>query len=336
MKRIFCISLVVILAIVSNNANAQRQQLHVINTFHIGGQGRWDYITVGPVNNWLYVSHGTEVNVINKNTGDSVTAIPNTIGVHGIAFDTDDNKGFISNGKLNTVTVFDMNTNKILDQVPTGKNPDAIFYDPFSKKIITCNGHSENINVIDPVNDKVIDSVNVGGDPETAVSDNAGRIFINIEDKSEIAVVDAKNFTILDHWTIAPGENPTGLSIDIKTKRLFAGCKNMLVVINAMNGSVIDSLPIGKGCDGTAFDPSTGMIYASCGDGTLTAIREENADHFSIVENIFTKKGARTLSLDNSTHLIYLPVAEFEPLQPGQTGRAKTIDGTFKVLVVGK
>jgi YVTN family beta-propeller protein len=335
MKKIPSVLLIFIFAI-KFSAVAQQGHLHIINTFHIGGFGKWDYIQVGPVDNLLYVSHGTQVNIINKNTGDSVGVIQNTIGVHGIAFDVENNKGFTSNGRSNSITVFNMNTNKIINEIPAGKNPDAIFYDSFSKKIITCNGHSESISIIDPVNDKVIDSINVGGSPETAVSDGAGKLFINVEDKNEIVVVDAKNFTVLNHWSIAPGVSPTGLSIDINTKRLFAGCKNMLVIINAVDGSLINNLPIGKGCDGTAFDPATNIIYASCGDGTLTAIHEDDANKFTVIENALTKKGARTLSLDTATHLIYLPTAEFEPLEPGQTGRPKTKDGTFQVLVVGK
>jgi DNA-binding beta-propeller fold protein YncE len=332
MKKISC-ALLITCFFVSLNTEAQQ---HVINTFSVSGAARWDYISVGPVHDWVYVSHGTEVRVINKLTGDSVTVIPNTIGVHGIAFDAAHNKGFTSNGRINSVTVFDMNTNKVLDQIAAGKDPDAIFYEPFSKKIITCNGDGENISIIDPVTDKVVDSVDVGGDPETAVSDGAGKIFINLEDKSEIVAIDAKTFTVVDHWSIAPGNGPTGLSIDATAKRLFAGCRNVLMVINAENGAVIDSIPIGKGCDGTAFDNATKMIYASCGDGTITAVHEDNANKFTVAERIITKRGARTLALDKDTHHIYLPTAEYEPMQPGQTGRPKTKDGTFQILVVGK
>jgi YVTN family beta-propeller protein len=332
MKKIssFCI---IYILLTSLNANAQ---FAIINTFPIGGLGKWDYISVGPINDWLYISHGTQVNIINKNTGDSVGVIENTIGVHGIAFDTENKKGFISDGKLNAVTVFDMNTNKVLDQIPTGKNPDAIMYDAFSKKIITCNGHVNSLSIIDPVLDKVVDSVTLDGSPETAVSNDAGKLFINIEDKNEIVVVDTKTFKVLNEWSIVPGESPTGLAIDKKNNLLFSGCKSMLVVVNAVSGKVTGQLPIGKGCDGTAFDSVTKNIFASCGDGTLTVIHEEQGRRFIVLDNIITKKGARTLSLDEQTHRIYLPTAEFEPLQPGQTGRPKAKDGTFQVIVVGK
>jgi YVTN family beta-propeller protein len=311
--------------------------LHIIKTFHIASAGGWDYLEVGPVNDWLYVSHGTQVNILNKKTGDSVGVIENTTGVHGIAFDVANKKGFTSNGRLNTVTVFDMNTNKVLAQIATGQNPDAIIYEPFSKKIITCNGRSKNLSIIDPIKNIVIDSVAIGGKPETAVSDGMGKLYVNNEDKNEIVVVDTKIFKVLNHWSIAPGEGPTGLAIDKETKRLFAGCEKLLMVIDATNGSVVDKITIGDGCDGVAFDAATKNIYTSNGtDGTMTVIHEENASKFTVLENVVTKKSARTITLDNQTHLIYLPAADLEDLQPGQKGRPKMIPGTFQILVVGK
>lgn len=309
----------------------------IINTFYIASAGGWDYLEVGPVNNWLYVSHGTQVNILNKVSGDSVGVIENTIGVHGIAFDVANKKGFASNGRLNTVTVFDMTTNRVLAQIATGQNPDAISYEPFSKKIITCNGRSKNLSIIDPVSNMVTDSVDLGGKPETAVSDGMGKLFVNIEDKNEIVVVDTKTFKVLNHWSIAPGEGPTGLAMDKTTKRLFAGCDKLLMVIDATNGNVVDKITIGDGCDGVAFDAATKNIYTSNGgDGTLTVIHEESATKFVVLENVTTKKGARTIALDNQTHLIYLPTAEFEVAEPNQKGRPKMIPGTFQILVVGK
>ncbi len=311
--------------------------LQVINTFHIASAGGWDYLEVGPVNDWLYVSHGAQVNIINKKNGDSVGIIENTTGVHGIAFDVANKKGFTSNGRINTVTVFDMNTNKVLEQIATGQNPDAIMYEPFSKMIITCNGRSKNLTIIDPVQNKVIDSVDIGGKPETAVSDGMGRLFVNNEDKNEIVVVDTKTFKVLHHWSIAPGEGPTGLAIDKSTNRLFAGCEKLLMVVDATNGKVIDKITIGDGCDGVAFDPSTNTIFTSNGaDGTVTVIHEETANKFIVIDNIVTKKGARTITLDKQSHLLYLPTAEFEAAAPNQQGRPKMIPGTFQVLVIGK
>ena len=319
------------------NVTAQPQKgMHVINTFHIASAGGWDYLEVGPVHDWLYVSHGTQVNILNRKTGDSVGVIENTTGVHGIAFDVTTGKGFTSNGRLNTVTVFDINTNKVLAQIATGQNPDAIMYEPFSKKIITCNGRSKSLTIINPATNKVTDSVDIGGKPETAVTDGSGKLFVNNEDKSEIVVVDTKTFKVVNRWKIAPGEGPTGLSIDKDTKRLFAGCEKLLMVIDATTGKVVDKITIGDGCDGTAFDPATKNIYTSNGEGTLTVIHEDNPNKFTVVENVITKRGARTLVLDKTTHLIYLPTADFEPMAAGEKGRPKMKPGTFQVLVVGK
>ncbi len=310
--------------------------LHVTNTFHIASAGGWDYLEIGPVNDWLYVSHGTQVNILNKKNGDSVGIIENTTGIHGIAFDVANGKGYTSNGRLNNVYVFDMHSNKILASIATGLNPDAIMYEPFSKKIITCNGRSNNLSIIDPVQNKTTDSVNVGGKPETAVSDGNGKIFVNVEDKNEIVVVDSKTFKVLNHWSIAPGGSPTGLAYDAKTKRLFAGCENMLMVIDATNGKVVDKLTIGNGCDGVAFDPASKNIFTSNGEGTMTVVHETSADKYIVVENIVTKQGARTIALDKATGLLYLPTADFETMQPGEKGRPKMKAGTFQVLVVGK
>ncbi len=326
----------VVIFTITNLYAQQKTGLHVINTFHIASAGGWDYLEPGPVNDWLYVSHGTQVNILNKKTGDSVGVIENTTGIHGITFDVANGKGYTSNGRLNNVYVFDMNTNKVLATIATGENPDAIMYEPFSKKIITCNGRSKNLSIIDPQQNKVIGSVDIGGKPETAVSDGAGKIFVNNEDKNEIVVVDATTFKVINRWSIAPGEGPTGLAYDAATKRLFAGCEKLLMVIDATNGKVVDKITIGDGCDGVAFDAGTKNIYTSNGEGTLTVIHEESADKFIVIENIVTKKGARTIAIDKATGLLYLPTAEFDLKEMDQRGRPKMIPGTFQVLVIGK
>ena len=334
MKKTLFILSIALFAI--TQANAQKTGMHVIKTLHIASSGGWDYIEVGPVHDWVYVSHGSQVNVLNKTTGDSVAVIENTTGVHGIAFDMANSKGFTSNGRINTVTVFDMNTNKVLAQVPAGQNPDAIFYESFSKRIVTCNGRGKNLSFIDPVSNKVTDSVDVGGKPETAVSDGAGKLFVNVEDKNEIVAIDTKTFKVLNRWSIAPADGPTGLAYDAKTKRLFAGCDKLLVVLNAVTGKIVDTLKIGNGCDGVAFDPGTKNVFTSNGEGTITVIHEDNADKFTVVENIETKRSARTIALDKTTHMLYLPAAEFEAQDPNVKGRPKMKPGTFQVLVVGK
>ena len=335
-KKILFLSVICIIFSSNKLLAQQPTDLHLIKTFHIASPGGWDYLEVGPVNDLLYVSHGTQVNVLNKKTGDSVAVIENTTGVHGIAFDLAHKKGFTSNGRINTVTVFDIYTHKVLVQIPTGQNPDAIFYEPFSKKIITCNGRSKNLSIIDPVKNIVTDSVSVGGKPETAVSDDNGKIFVNVEDKNEIVAIDAKTFKVLNHWSIAPADGPTGLAYDKKSKRLFAGCDKLLVIMDATNGKVIATPAIGDGCDGVVFDADSKNIYTSNGEGTITVVKEENPDKFKVTGNIVTKKGARTIALDKATHFLYLPTAEFEPADPNQKGRPKMKAGTFQVLVIGK
>lgn len=314
-----------------------KKDFHIIKTFHIASPGGWDYIAVGPGNNRLYVSHGTQVNILDKTTGDSIGVIENTTGVHGIAFDKANGKGFTSNGRLNNVTEFDLKTNAVITQIATGENPDAILYEPFSKKIVTCNGRSKDLSIIDPVANKVIATVPVGGKPETAVSNEAGKLYVNIEDKSEIICVDMKTFAVEAHWPLSPAQEPTGLAIDRKTNRLFAGCGNkLLAIVNATDGKVIKTVSIGDGCDGAAFDAVTKNIFTSNGEGTLSVIHEKSGDDFEPAITVVTKRGARTIAVDEQTHLIFLPTADFEPQDPNVRTRPKMIAGTFQVLVVGQ
>jgi YVTN family beta-propeller protein len=340
MKKIFAPLFAIIVTGTVSDMQAQTGGFHVLKTFHIASPGGWDYIAVGPGNNRLYVSHGMQVNILNQTTGDSVGVIENTTGVHGIAFIPSLNKGYTSNGRLNNVTVFDLTTNAVLGQVATGENPDAIMYESFSKKIITCNGRSKDLSIIDPVENKVMATVAVGGKPETAVSDDAGKIFVNVEDKNEIVVVNAKTFTVENHWTLAPGDAPTGLAIDKKTNRLFAGCSDnkLLVVMDAGNGNIIDKITIGEGCDGVAFDAIHSNIFTSNGEGTLTLIHEQSASSFKVVETVITKRSARTLAIDEQKQMVYLPAADMEKPAAGSDPKArpKMIPGTFQVLVVGK
>jgi len=320
-------------------SGAYAQSYRVLRTIPASRMGGgWDYIAVCPVNDNIYVSHATQVNIINKNTGDSVGVIPNTTGVHGIAFAPEHGKGFTTNGRLNTVSVFDLTTNAVTAEIKTGENPDAIMYDAHSHRIYVCDGHSQDLTVIDPANNKVVKTVALGGKPETAVSDDAGHLYINIEDKSEIVMMDTRSYEITHRWKTGKGEEPSGLAIDKKTKRLFAGCgNNVLVVMDAENGKVIKELPIGDGCDGVAFDPELKNVFSSNGEGTLTVIHESTANDFEVAQNVATKKSARTIALDEKTHLVYLPAAEMMPPAPGENGRRRGIvPGSFCVLVVGK
>jgi DNA-binding beta-propeller fold protein YncE len=211
-------------------------------------------------------------------------------------------------------------------------------YEPFTKKIITCNGRSKNLSIIDPVSNKLVDSVAVGGKPETAVSNGTGKLYINIEDKNEIVVVDLKTLKIEAHWPLAPAEEPTGLVFDKSTNRLFAGCGNkFLAVVDAASGKVVQTLPIGDGCDGAGFDSGTKTIFTSNGEGTMSVFHEKSADKTEAVATVTTKRGARTIAVDEQTHLVYMPTAEFEKPDPAApNARPKMIAGTFQVLVIGQ
>jgi YVTN family beta-propeller protein len=311
-------------------AVAQSSGYHVTKTFKIASSGGWDYISVGP-DQRIYVSHGTQVNILDAKTGDSVGFVPNTTGVHGIAFAG--GKGYTSNGRLNTVTVFDLKTTAVLSQINAGQNPDAIMYDPYTKSIITCNGRSHDLTLIDAASGQVTGTIALDGKPETAVSDEAGKIYVNIEDKNKISCVNLKTKTVEASWPLG-AEGPTGLAIDVATKRLFAGCDQKLVVMDAGNGNVVATLPIGNGCDGVGFDSGLKLVFASCGEGKLTVIKEETASSFTVVDNVPTKRSARTCAVNQQTHEVYLPASDTEPGAPGE--RPKQIPGTFGVVVVGK
>jgi YVTN family beta-propeller protein len=315
-----------------------KKKFHIVKTFPVLSDGGWDYLIVGPANNRLYVSHGTRVNILDKMTGDSIGVIENTIGVHGIAFDKVLNKGFTSNGGLNTVTVFDLNTNQVIAQIATGQNPDAILYEPYSKQIITCNGTSNDLSILDPLENKLVATIPVGGKPETAVSNQSGLLFVNIEDKNEIVVVNLKTNKIESHISLAPGEEPTGLAFDKKANRLFAASGNkFLMVVNASTGAITNKLAIGEGCDGVALDTGTKNIFTSNGEGTMSVFHQLSADTYEMVETAITKRGARTITVDEETHLVYLPTADFEKeLVPVPKSRPTRIPGSFQVLVMGQ
>jgi YVTN family beta-propeller protein len=314
---------------------------HVIKTFHVGGQGWWDYIAVNSSQKRIYVSHGTQVNILNEVTGDSIGIIPNTEGVHGIAFANPFHKGYTSNGRSNTVSVFNLKDNKVLKQINTGKNPDAIMYDPYSRKIFVCDGRSNEATVIDPSGDTVVAAIDLNGKPEAAVSDNKGNVYVNIESKSEIVKINMKNYKIEDRWKIGKGESPSGLAIDAKNGILFSGCDNkLMIILSVKDGKVLAELPIGEGCDGVVFDNEYMDAFSSNREGTLTEVHEDSPEKFHVVANIPTKLGARTSAIDEDTHNLFLPTADFEPA-PAPTAdvphpRPKVIPGSFEVLEVGK
>jgi DNA-binding beta-propeller fold protein YncE len=329
--------LLAISLLITGAAIAQKNNYKVTKIFHIKSPGWWDYIRVN--DGKVYVSHGTQVNILDEKSGDSVGVIPDTKGVHGIAFDNKLNRGFTSNGALNNVTVFDLKTNQIITQVSTGAGPDGIMYEPFTKYIITNDGHGKSLSFIDPSQNKLVDSVDLQGKPEEAVSDGKGKLFVNLEDKNEIAVIDLKNFKIIHRWSLAPGEGPSGLAMDTKTNRLFSACSDskLLEVVDATNGKIIAKLPIGAGCDGTVFDDKNKLIFAPAGrDGNITVYKEKSANEYESEGIIETKKGARTIAIDQKNGSLFLPTAEFGAPDPQNPRRPQMLPGTFQVLVVNK
>ncbi len=314
-------------------AKAQNTKpLEIVKTFAVSGNGGWDYLSVHAGK--LYVSHGMQVNIIDESTGAAIGIIPNTIGVHGIAFADQLNLGFTSNGRLNNLTVFDLKTNTFLDSIAVGENPDAIMFEPFTKKIVTCNGRSKDLSFVDPATKKVVATILVGGKPETAVADGKGKLFVNIEDKSEIVAIDLAAMKVVANWPITPGEEPTGLAFDSKNNRLFVGCNKLLMVVDATNGKVVSQITIGDGCDGVAFNNRTRTIYTSNGEGTVTSIHQESADKYSLEGNYPSKKGARTIAINEEKNTVYLPVADYDPVEKMSNGRPKLVPDSFKVLVM--
>lgn len=331
-----------VLCFVSPLLIAQDPGLHVTNTYKIGGEGWWDYLTIEPASRHLFISRGTHVMVIDADSGKVLGDIPDTRGVHGIALDPDNGRAFTSNGREGTVTIFDLNTFKTIDKVKdVGTNPDAILFDPATKRIFTFNGGSHDTTALDAASGKVLGKIPLGGKPEFGVSTGEGEIFVNIEDKSELVVFDPKDLKVKSRWPLAPCESPSGLAMDFKNRRLFAGCENkMMAVINADTGKVITTLPIGQGVDANRFDPDTQLAYASCGDGSLTVAHEDSPDKFSVVQSVATARGARTMTLDPKTHQIYLVTTKFGP-PPAATAdnprpRPTMLPDSFVVLVVGK
>jgi YVTN family beta-propeller protein len=310
----------------------------VLARMKLGGDGGWDYLSVDAPRHHLFVSRGDRVLVVDMAQARQVGTIADTPGVHGIAVAQDLGRGFTSDGKAASVTAFDLATLKTVAVIKgTGLNPDAIVYDTASHHVLTLNGKSSSASVIDPATNAVIATIALPGKPEFAVSDGAGHVYVNIEDKSELVQIDSAKNTVLNTWPLAPCESPSGLAIDRQLHRLFSVCDNQkMAVLDADNGHLVATLPIGDGPDAVVFDDAASMIYSSNGEsGTITAIHEDDAGHYTVKQTIATQVGARTLALDPSTHRLYLSAATLgSTRQPN--GRPSVLPGSFTVLVVGQ
>jgi DNA-binding beta-propeller fold protein YncE len=307
----------------------------VVKTVPVPGDGFWDYVTVDSDARRIYISHATKVVVLDADSFAVAGEIPDTQGVHGIALAPDLGRGFTSNGRAGTATIFELKTLKTLGTVNTGKNPDAILYDSVTKHVFTFNGGSKDATAFAAADGTVAGTLPLGGKPEFAVADGKGNIFVNIEDTSELVEIDAQALKILYRWPLKPCESPSGLSMDRKNRRLFAGCEKLMAVVDADSGKVLATPAIGEGVDATAYDPGTGFALSSNGEGTLTVVKQESPDKYSVLENVPTKKSARTMGLDLKTHNVFLPAAEFLPPKEGER-RGAMKPGTFVLLVVAR
>ncbi len=320
---------------------AAERNYRLLKKVALGGEGGWDYLTCDSVARRLYISRGTHVTVIDSNTNAVVGDIPGTEGVHGIALAPELGRGFTSNGKSSTVTIFDLKTLKVLGTTSTGNGPDAIVYDPTSQRVFTLNGLGGDATAIDAATGAVVGTLSLGGKPEFAVADDKGHLYNNLEDRSELLQIDSHKLTVTARWPLAPCEEPSGLALDKKHRRLFVGCHNqMMTVVDADTGKVLATPAIGQGVDANAFDPGRQLAFSSNGDGTLTVVHEDSPDKFAPVASVPTQRGARTMALDLKTHNIFLVTAEFGPT-PAPTAdhphpRPQAIPGTFTLLVFGQ
>jgi len=315
------------------------QQYKVTGTIPIPGDWGWDYLLADGANRLLYVSHGTQVELLDLDSEKVVGKIDGMQRIHGIALAPEFNRGFISDGGSDNVVIFDLKTHAVIDKVKAGTNPDGILYDPASKRVFAFNGRSSDATAIDAASGKVVGTIPLGGKPEFPVTDAKGNVFANIEDKSEIVKIDPQGLKVVARWSIAPCEEPSGLAIDVANQRLFAVCDNQkMAVVDTASGKVVTTVPIGDGPDAAYFDADTKLAFSSNGSGTLTVVKQEGADKYSVAQTVTTEKSARTMALDPKTKKIYLPAAQFgerpAPTADNPHPRPKMVPGTFHLVVV--
>lgn len=338
-SRISLFSALVTLSLASGLVRGAEVNYQLVNTIPVGGEGGWDCLSIDSAAHRLYVSHATKVVVIDTKKEIVVGEITNTPGVHAIAIAAKLGRVFTSNGRTNDVSIVDAKTLQTTARVATEQNPDEIILEPQRGEVYAFNGRSKSATIFDAQSGVVVTNLALGGKPEFAAADAAaGRVFVNLEDTSEVVVIDSAKHKIVARWPIAPGEEPSGLAFDQKNHRLFLGCGNkLMVMLDSTTGKVLASVPIGDGVDGCAFDPKTKLAFASCGSGETTIAREDG-DKLTVVQTLTTHRGARTMTIDPATHKIYLPAAEYEattnaPVAGSPRQRPKMVAGTFKVLV---
>jgi len=324
---------------VSSAAVGGNELYHFVREIQIGGEGGWDILTIDSAASRLYLSHATKVVFVDLNKNAVAGEIGDTPGVHAFVPVPSLQRGFSSNGKESKSSVVDLTTLKTISKIDTGPNPDAVVYEPRHAEVYIFNHTGNSVTVINAKAATVSATIQLEGNPEFAVVDeSAGRVYCNIEDKSEVAVIDAGKHDVIARWSLAPGEGPSGIALDASRHRLFSGCHNkMMVMLDTETGKVVGSVPIGSGVDGCAFDDTNQLAFATCGDGTSTIAKEEAQTKLTVVQVFKTERGARTMALDQKTHRIYLPTAQFAPAPSPSPGASPTrptiVPNTLKLLV---
>ena len=326
-------------------ANPPEGGYHLVKKYDLGaapgGKEYWDYITFDAATRRLYISHNTEVKVVDADSGATVGSIPDLKRAHGIALVNDVGRGFISDGGADEAVVFDLKTFKVTNHIKTGGNPDCIIYDPASKHIFTMNGKSNDASVIDPAALTVVATISMGGRPEYAVADGKGMIYDNIEDKNEVVALDSRADTVKARWPIAPAEEATAMDMDVQHRRLFIGGRNkVLAIMDADTGKVVQTFPIGSGVDTNIYEPRGGLLFTATREGTLHIFHEDSPDKFSVIETVTTEFGARNMALDPKTQKLFIDTADFAPAGAPTAEQPKPqptpISGTFRLLVYGR
>jgi len=323
MKRKFVV-LAAVLAFMSVAAMAAPPSgYHLLKKVTIPGAGGWDYVTVDEAARRVYIAHSTQVEVLNADTFELVGTIPNVAGAHGVAVASEFGRGFATAGKADAVVMFDLKTLKPLGEIKVGKKPDAVIYDPGTKHVFAMNGDSDDTTVINPADGKVVGTIALGGGPEFAAADGKGNLYVNLEEKGATVHVDLNSMKAMHSWPLAPCATPTAMAFDPAARRLFVGCRGgkMLAVVDADSGKVITTSPIGERVDAGAYDPATKMVFMSTGDGNVSIFHQDSADKYSLVENLATAPGAKTMGLDPKTHNLFVPSNQ---------------GGAFTILVFGK
>ena len=318
---------------------ALARSYQVVKSVTLGGEGRWDYVVFDAAGQRLFIARETRVMVVDPDTGKVLAEIPGLDGAHGVALAEAEGHGFATSGRDGTVTMFDLKTLKVLGTITASPDADAVLYDPASRRVFTFNGDSRNSTVIDAASGKKLGAIDLDATPEFAVAAGDGKLYVNLEDRGAVAEIDAAAMKIVRRWPIAPCESPTGLAIDRAHHRLFSGCRNKVMAISdATAGRLVTTVPIGEGVDGCGFDPGTQLAFASNGDGTLTVVHEDTPAQFRVVGEAATRKGARTMTLDETTHRVFTVTAELGP-PPAATPdhphpRPSIVPGTFTLLVL--